>query len=99
MMDREVDAIKVAYFALAGLPPVARDRAVAYLTRKVREEIDQGLEAAISFATFARKVSRLPASGIAARSDETPQEVRPEGQEPGGEAETPNLNQGASDVR
>lgn len=29
------------------------------------------------------------ASGIEARSDETPQEVRPEGQEPGGEAETP----------
>lgn len=29
------------------------------------------------------------ASGIAARSDETPQEVRPEGPEPGGEAETP----------
>lgn len=25
----------------------------------------------------------VPASGIAARSDETPQEVRPEGQEPG----------------
>jgi hypothetical protein len=32
-----------------------------------------------------------PASGIAAHSDETPQEVRPEGQEPGGEAETPNV--------
>ena len=29
------------------------------------------------------------ASGIAARSDETPQEVRPAGQEPGPEGETP----------
>lgn len=36
-----------------------------------------------------RRINALTASGIAARSDETPQEVRPEGQEPGGEAETP----------
>jgi hypothetical protein len=36
-----------------------------------------------------REIREETAQGIAARSDETPQEVRPEGQEPGGEAMRP----------
>lgn len=39
-----------------------------------------------------RAVGTLAASGIAARSDETPQAAQPEGLEPGGEAETPKAS-------
>lgn len=38
---------------------------------------------------LARQAAKVGASGIEARSDETPQATQPVGQEPGGEAETP----------
>lgn len=40
--------------------------------------------------THWRPLPEPPAQGIAARSDETPKAVRPEGQEPGGEAMRPD---------
>jgi hypothetical protein len=56
--------------------------------RRASRKVGKGFLNALSKA---RAADRRAAQGIAARSDETPQEVRPAGQEPdpGGDAPTP----------